>query len=323
MEILTEKWSGAINTVTLGAQPKDGGTRDSIIKIGGEKALPVLFNEGEIPNKPAVAMEILDVEPVDWPDVLKNPFGASLKDPVKWAVKCAADFKADLLCVSIEGAHPDSGNRKASDIVPLVRDIAQAVKKPLIILGSGDHEKDNDILPKVSEALKGERCLIGDAIDKNYKTLTASVIADGHNIIAESPIDVNMAKQINIMINEMGLDLDRIVINPTIGGLGYGIEYSYSIMERARLAALNGDKMLAMPFVCFVGQEAWKAKEAKAENVEHPEWGDINFRGPMWEIQTAIAVMLAGADLLVMRHPKAAEKVKEYIDKLFEHDGVS
>lgn len=319
MEELKEKWANSINVITLGATKEEGGTRDSTIKVGGESTLPYLFPEGEMPNKPAIAMEIWDIEPVEWPDVLKEPFKDVFKDPVKWAVKCREVYKSELLCIKLQGTHPDFGNKSAQDASKLLRDILQAVKVPIIILGSGDNDKDNQVLAKVSEVSKGERCLLGDATDKNYKTLTASCLADGHNIIGESPIDINIAKQVNIMISEMGIPPDRIVINPTIGGLGYGIEYAYSIMERARLAALNGDAMLSMPFICFVGQEAWRAKEAKADTREHPEWGDAKDRGPLWEAQTAVAVLLAGADILIMRHPRAIESVKKYINTLMKH----
>jgi acetyl-CoA decarbonylase/synthase complex subunit delta len=180
---------------------------------------------------------------------------------------------------------------------------------PLIILGCGDDAKDNQILPAASEAAKGEGCLIGNALQDNYKTLAAAALADGHNIIAESPIDINIAKQLNILISDMGLPLERIVINPTIGALGYGLEYAYSIMERARLAALSGDKTVASPFICFVGQEAWRAKEAK---------DGLREQGIAWEVITTAALIQAGGDILVMRHPKAAEEVNKYIENLFK-----
>ncbi|OGW75995.1 MAG: acetyl-CoA decarbonylase/synthase complex subunit delta [Omnitrophica bacterium RBG_13_46_9] len=319
MEIIKENWTGKINEVTIGATAKEGGTRASHVTIGGQTTLPFLYKEGNIPNAPVIAMEILDIEPIDWPDSLKRPFGDSLKDPVKWAVKCAVEHKAPLLCVRLAGTHPDFGNKSAADAARLIKDILQAVKVPLIIIGSGDDEKDNAVLAKVSEVSKGEKCLIGDATEKNYKTLTASCLADGHDIIAESPIDINIAKQVNILISEMGFPLDRIAINPTIGALGYGIEYAYSIMERARTAALIGDKMLSMPFVCFIGYEAWRAKEAKSTYLEHPEWGDEFSRGPLWEAQTAVCVLQAGADILIMRHPKAVEETRKYIDTLMKH----
>jgi len=316
MDLVIEKWPNPIFTVTLGAGKEEGGTRERSSKVGGETTLPYLFHDGDMPHKPVIAMEIWDIEPAEWPLVSKEPFKDVYKDPVKWAMKCVNEYKAEILCVKLQGTHPDFGNKSADEASNIIKEISKVVKKPLIILGCGDDDKDNKVLSKVSVVLKGERCLLGDATQKNYKTLTASCLADGHNIIAESPIDINIAKQINIMINEMGLPLERIVINPTIGGLGYGIEYAYSIMERARLAALNGDKMLSMPFVCFVGQEAWRAKEAKADTNEHPEWGDMNERGPLWEAQTAVAVLQSGADILIMRHPKAIESVKKYIDLL-------
>ena len=321
MEILKEAWHQAINTVTIGASAENGGTRTSVVTVGGEKTLPFLFKEGEMPNAPVIAMEVLDIEPVDWPETLKKPFGDILKNPVKWAVKCVEEYKVPLICIKLQGAHPDFGNKSAVDSAKLIKDILQAVKVPLIILGCGDDEKDNQVLAKASEVAKGEKCLLGDATEKNYKTLTASCLADGHNIIAESPIDINIAKQVNILINEMGFPMEKIVINPTIGALGYGIEYAYSIMERARNAALMGDKTLSMPLVSFVGQEAWRAKEAKAASAEHPEWGDELSRGALWEAQTATACLQAGSDILIMRHPKAVLETQWYIKALMANGG--
>jgi acetyl-CoA decarbonylase/synthase complex subunit delta len=318
MQTLKENWAQKINTVTIGATEKEGGTRSAPVTVGGEGGLPFLFKEGEIPNTPVIAMEVLDIEPADWPEGLKKPFGDALKDPVKWSVKCVEEHKAALLCVRLLGTHPDFGNKSPADSAKLIKDILGAVKTPLIILGSGDDEKDNHVLAKVSEASKGEGCLLGDATEKNYKTLTASCLADGHNIIAQSPIDINIAKQVNILISEMGFPFEKIVINPTIGALGYGIEYAYSIMERGRNAALMGDKTLSMPFICRVGQEAWRAKEAKATSAEHPEWGDEFSRGALWEFETAVAVLQAGADILVMRHPKAVEETRRYIESLMK-----
>jgi len=318
MDILKEKWTGKVNLVTIGATEKEGGTRTSQVTVGGETTLPYLFEEGEIPNSPVIAMEILDIEPLDWPESLKKPFGDILKDPVKWAVKCVEEYKAPLLAVKLIGTHPDFGNRSVDDTAKLIKDILQAVKVPLIILGCGDDQKDNLVLAKASEIAKGEKCLLGDATEKNYKTLAASCLADGHDLIGESPIDINIAKQVNILITEMGFPQDRIVINPTIGSLGYGMEYAYSIMERARSAALIGDNMLSMPFICFVGQEAWRAKEAKSTTAEHPEWGDEIPRGALWEMETAVSVLQSGADILIMRHPKAIEETRKYIDKLMK-----
>ena len=318
VELVKEKWSNKINALTLGATKEEGGTRTSKIVVGGESTLPFLFAEGCMPNPPVIAMEVLDIEPKEWPQTLKEPFQDVLSNPVEWAKKCVNDYKAKLLCLKLQGIHPDFGNASADQAAQTVKSILEAVGVPLIVLGCGNDEKDNQVLPKCCEAAKGENCLFGDATEKNYKTLTAACLADGHNIIGESPIDINIAKQVNILISDMGFDTNKIVINPTIGALGYGLEYAYSIMERARLAALIGDKMLSMPFICFVGQEAWRAKEARGAQSEHPEWGPEAERGPIWEATTATSVLLSGADILVMRHPKAVEIVRTTIKNLMK-----
>ena len=313
-----EKWQGQVNTLMIGATDKEGGSRVGTINVGGENALPFLFSEGQIPHKPRVACEIWDIKPPEWPDELAKQYKDVWGDPLSWAEKCVSKYKVQLLCVRLAGAHPELGDKSPEDEAKLIRALLDKVKVPLIILGCGDDNKDNVVLPECSHAAKNERCLIGDAVQDNYKTLTAACLADGHNIIAESPIDINIAKQLNILITDMGLSLERIAINPTIGALGYGLEYAYSIMERARLAALSGDKVLANPFICFVGQESWRAKEAKAPSSEFPQWGDETERGPLWEVMTATALLQAGADILVMRHPKAIEKVNEYIERLMK-----
>lgn len=297
-----------ISTITIGATKEEGGSRAYNIKIGGEESLPCLFKEGAIPNKPRIAFEIWDILPVDWPTGLSGAYGEALNDSLLWAEKCVKEFKADSLCVRLQGAHPDLLNKSPDEEADFIKKLLKKVNLPLIIVGCGDDAKDALLLPACAETAKGERSLIGSATQENYKTIALSALADGHSIIAESPIDVNIAKQLNILISDMGMPLDKIVIDPTIGALGYGLEYAYSIMERARLAALSGDKALASPFVCFIGQEAWRTKEAKVE--------DLN-QGIIWEVLTATALIQAGADLLIMRHPKAIEKVSKYIDNLF------
>jgi acetyl-CoA decarbonylase/synthase, CODH/ACS complex subunit delta len=306
-QLITEKWSGKICELSIGALKADGGSRSDVVKIGGEETLPFLFKEGSMPNAPQVAFEIWDIPPVDWPEALTKEYGSSLKDTLEWAEVCVKKYKARILCLRLQGAHPDFGNRTPDQEAKLVQQLLKKVSVPLVIVGCGDDAKDNIILPACSEAAKNERCLIGSAVQDNYKTLAASVLADGHSIIAESPIDINIAKQLNILISDLGLPLERIVINPTIGALGYGLEYAYSIMERARLAAFSGDKTVANPFICFVGHEAWRAKESKETAAEG---------GIAWECITATALIQAGADLLVMKHPLAIEKVNKYIDNL-------
>ena len=318
LDLVKEKWSNAVAVVTIGALKDEGGTRLSVVRCGGEEGLPFLSVEGKTPHRPVIAMEVLDIEPDDWPQSLTSAIGPAIKNPVEWAVKCEKDYKADLICLRLSGAHPDAQNRPAEQLIKVVKDILQATTIPLILIGCGEDKRDNEILPLCSQAAKGERLLIGETVQANYKTLTASALADGHNIIAQSPIDINIAKQLNILISDMSMSIERIVINPTVGALGYGLEYAYSIMERARLAALSGDKMLGMPFICFVGYEAWRAKEAKASETEFPTWGKQLERGIAWEALTATTFLQAGADILVMRHPKAVELVRKHIDELMK-----
>ena len=317
-ELVKEKWSNVINSITIGATKNDGGTRGSVVKIGGESTLPFIFSDGEMPHKPLVAFEIFDSQPQDWPEELAGEYRDVYGDPVAWAQKATEKYGAGLICIRLAAAHPEQGDYSPEKEAKIVKNILSKIKVPLIIMGCGDDAKDNLVLPLCAQAAKGEKCLFGSAVQDNYKTLTAACLADGHSIIAESPIDINIAKQLNILISEMGFPLDRIVINPTVGALGYGLEYAYSIMERARLAALSGDKLLAQPFICFVGVESWRAKEAKASFEEFPQWGRQPERSIAWEVLTAGAFLQAGADILVMRHPKAIKIINEHIDKLME-----
>ena len=279
------------------------------VKVGGQTCMPFLFQEGVMPHSPVVAAEILDCEPVDWPEDLVKALGQNVKDPVAWAVDILSKTHADMLCVRLQSAHPDWLNRSSDEAVAVLRKIAAAVTVPLIVIGSGDDEKDNDLMPKVSLALKGYNALLGMASQSNYKTITATCLADGHSLIAESPIDVNIAKQLNILASDMGFDPSRIAMHPTTASMGYGMEYAYSIMERSRLAAFQGDKMLAMPFILFIGAETWRTKEAK-------DGGEAG--GVKWELATAVSMLQAGAEILVMRHPSAAKSVSKYIELLMK-----
>jgi acetyl-CoA decarbonylase/synthase complex subunit delta len=310
LEQYIENWHNSINTVEI------GNSSSKTIKIGGENSLPFLYKEGSLSNRTIIAHEIWDITPIDWPELLTKELNKVYTDPVKWALYCKEELGAEVICLRLQGAHSDTKNRSADESAKICKKVQDATKLPLIILGCGEHSKDNEILPICSQALKGNNCLFGSATQEDYKTLVAACIADNHNIIAESPIDINIAKQLNILISDTGLAANRIVMNPTVGALGYGLEYTYSIMERARLAALTGDKMLSMPFICFVGQEAWRTKEAKATLKDFPDWGKEELRGPLWEMITASAFLQSGADILVMRHPKSILETKKLIDKL-------
>ncbi|MFH1678474.1 MAG: acetyl-CoA decarbonylase/synthase complex subunit delta, partial [Candidatus Omnitrophota bacterium] len=281
---------------------------------------PFLFKEGKIPNQPRIAFEVWDIPPVDWPQDLSRSYEGVLGNTLEWAKLCVDKYQAEMICLRLQGAHPDFGDKSKEDEIKLLAEIIKNVKVPLIIIGCGDDAKDNEILPACCEEAGGMNCLVGEAAQDNYKTLAVAASAYGHSIIAQSPIDINIAKQLNILISDMGISAEKIVINPTIGALGYGLEYAYSIMERARSAALSGDKMLAMPFICFIGQESWRAKEAKAKEEEFPQWGPEVERGIIWEAMTAVALLQSAADILVMRHPASINCLRGYIKESYKNE---
>lgn len=319
MEIpsVAENWSGKVREVTIGATKEEGGTREKVVKVGGAASVPCMDFEGGTGNKPAIAMDVLDMPPEGWPESLLEHYKDVVDDPARWAEKCVKEFGADLVCLKLDSVHPDKGNKSPDDAAKTVRSVLEAVSVPLIIWGCDDPNKDNEIMPKVSQAAKGEKCLLYGATQDNYKTITAICMADGHNLITQAPVDVNIQKQVNILTTDIGFPVDRIVMFQTTGALGYGIEYVYSIHERQRLAALSGDKWLALPVLTNVGYESWRAKEAKAGDSEAPGWGLAKERGPIWETVTATTILQSGIDIIRMLHPKAVKAVKQCIDDLY------
>ncbi len=310
-----EKWSGKINEVTIGATSADGGTRGSTVTLGGQTGIPYLDFDGETPNRPVIAIDVMDVEPVGWPGQLAEVYGDVWSDPVAWA-KRAKELGAELISLRLQGTHPDEGDRSPEQAVETVKAVLEAVDLPLILLGCDVPEKDQVVMPKVAEAANGENCLLGSAIETEYRTITAAAQAYGHKLISLAPCDINKQKQVNILIGDMGYPLTDIVMYPTTAALGYGMEYVYSILERGRLAALSGDRLMAQPVFLDVGFEAWRVKEARSGDEVADQWGPAAQRGPAWETLTATSLLQGGADLLVMRHPKAIEAVRKTIDEL-------
>jgi acetyl-CoA decarbonylase/synthase complex subunit delta len=309
VEIPEEKWSGKIREVTLG-----GNGRKSVV-VGGETTLPFLHFEGSIPHRPRVAIEIQDFPPRNWAAPLLAAWGDALQDPAKWAKK-AAEYGADLIALHLRSAHPDEMNTGPEEAVATVEKVLAAVDLPLMVLGPYVAEKDNEVLVPVADAARGQRIALGYCEEKNHRTIVAACIANEHVAIARTPIDMNLAKQLNILIADVGLSPDSILMDPLAGALGYGLEYSYSVMERLRLAALSGDSMTAMPMYCSVGDEVWRQKEAMATEGIPETWGAQELRSLLWEEITALALLQAGADILVLRHPRSVEMVKSAIDKL-------
>ncbi len=312
-----EKWAASVRNLIVGATSDEGGTRTSTVTVGGGTGLPFMRFDGETPHKPVVAMEVWDCVPDDWPTALMGALGDAVNSPADWARKCE-EAGAELICLKLQGTHPDFGDSTPEAAAAVVKSVLEATGLPLMILGCENDEKDNNVLPQCSQIAHGERCLMGYATEDNYKTIVACCQADGHALIGLSPIDINIAKQVNILVSEMDFPLERVAMYQTTGALGYGLEYTYSIQERGRLAALSGDKMMALPVVCMVGQEAWRAKEAKATAEEHPELGDESTRGVYWELATAVTLLQAGSDIMVMRHPQAVAALKDTIQNLIK-----
>jgi acetyl-CoA decarbonylase/synthase complex subunit delta len=313
---ITESFTGSVNRVTLGATKDDGGTRTSKITVGGAHNVVYGGSTNDAGEKPVIAMDVIDTRPKDWPDILTQSYKDVLDSPGDWAKKCVTEFGADLICIKFDGIHPDKADKDAAHAVKVTEEVLKAVGVPLILWGCGNDEKDNQVMPKVSEAAKGQNCLLGTVKEDNYKSLTAIALADNHHLITEAPLDINIGKQVNILVSDMGFPPEKIVTFQATGALGYGIEYSYSIQERQRLAALGGDKVMAMPVICDVGYEAWRTKEAKLADA--PGWGDVKDRGPMWEAATAICLLQAGADIIRMRHPRAVATVKNFINQIWQ-----
>ena len=315
VEIPKEKYSGKVREITIGATKEQGGTRAKTVTIGGESAMPFLHFEGTIPHPPAIAVEIQDRKPSDWSPVLLEAWNPVADSPAKWA-QAAEALGADLILLKLNATLADGSKNTAANAVKVTQEVLQATGLPLMVFGPGQAELDNELLVAVAEATKGERLVLGVCEDKNYRTMVAAALANDHLVNSRTPMDVNLAKQLVILIHDMGLPLERIIMDPTTGALGYGIEYGYSVMERLRLAALQGDGMTQQPMLVTPGEEAWRVKEAKVGTDVPAMWGDWKERAIYWETITAAALVETGADVLVMRHPEAIKRVKEMIANL-------
>jgi acetyl-CoA decarbonylase/synthase complex subunit delta len=307
-EIPKETSESRIREVPLG---------DGSVKVGGENVLPFYLFEGEMPNRPLIAVEVYDDNPTEWPAAVAEPLKDVLADPVAWAKKAQDEWGADLIALRLKSTDPKGDDNTPEEAAKTAKAVAEAVGIPVMVYGSEDVEKDGEVLKAVAAAGEGKNLILGPALEDNYKTIGAAALGYKHTVAAKTPIDVNLAKQLNILLSNLGVDVGTIVADPTTGALGYGLEYTYSVMERFKIAALRqDDAMTQMPLLADAGIESWKAKEAKAPAADEPQWGDEMKRGVIWEILTATTLLIAGADILLMRHPDAIRTVRKVIDTL-------
>ena len=308
LEIYKESYTGAIKEITLGKG-------DKAVTVGGEACYPFYNFEGDMPHKPVIAMEVWDMEPDEWPEAAMSHFKDVVSDPAAWAKKCVDEFGAEMIVLQLRSTDPNVQDASPDEAVATVKKVLGAIDVPLIVWGTNNIEKDEEVLKKISEETHGENLILGPVEDKNHKGIGASAMGYGHTVISSSPIDINLAKQVNILLENLGLPLNRMIVDPTTGGLGYGLEYSYSVMERLSMAALTqGDEKLQLPIINNLAAEIWKCKEAKQSVEEAPTLGDPERRGVLMEAVTAVIYLLAGSNVLIMRHPEAIRLTKAFID---------
>jgi acetyl-CoA decarbonylase/synthase, CODH/ACS complex subunit delta len=309
-EIQKVKYTGKISEVIIG-------TGDKALTIGGETCYPFHLFEGDMPHTPRIAFEVWDYEPDDWQEWAIEPFSDVIGNPVAWAKKCVDTYKAEIIALLLKSADPNGMDRDIEEVIKVVKDVVDAVNVPVIVWGTSSDEKDAVLMRRAAEVCEGKNVVIGPLSEKNYKQIGAMAIAFNHPVLASSPIDVNLAKQLNILLGNLGVKNERILIDPTTGGLGYGLEYTYSVMERDRMAALTQeDVKLQYPIVCNLAQEIWKTKEARLTKEDDPKLGDARKRAILLESVSAMSLLIAGADIVIMRHPDSVALVRDMIKEL-------
>ncbi len=307
-EIPKLTYNSKIREITLGKGEK-------AVTVGGESAFPFYLFEGNMPNKPKIAMEVYDYEPADWAQAVVEPFKDVLGNPAAWAKKNVETYGAEMIALQLRSIDPNGLNRKTDEAVKVAKSVIDAVDVPVILWGVANHERDTDVLRTVSEQCSDKHLIIAPVEEGDYKQIGAGAIAYKHVAVASSPIDVNLAKQLSILLGNLGVAENQMIIDPSTGALGYGLEYSYSVIERIRMAALTQeDDKLQYPIICNVGYEVWKTKEAKLP--DSAELGEATKRGILIECVTAMSLMLAGADVLIIRHPESVKLINSMISKL-------
>ncbi len=310
VEIPKTSYSGKIKGVTLGKG-------SNAVPVGGETSYPFYLFEGEMPNIPRIAMEVWDCPPDNWAEAALEPFAGVTDDPVAWAKKCIGDYGAEMIALEMISTDPNGMDRPADEAAAIVKKVSDAIDVPLIVWGTADHDKDTEVLRQAAELVQDKSLIMGPVEEADHKRIGAAALAYHHTVIASTPIDINLAKQLNILLGNLGVTDESIIIDPTVSGIGYGIEYCYSVMERMRMAGLTQqDDKLQFPIICNISKETWKTKEAKLSEEEDPTLGNPKNRGILLEAMSATVLLLAGGDILIMRHPEAIKLVKEMIAEL-------
>ncbi len=308
-DISKQPYSGAIGETTVGA---GGGA----VTLGGEDSYPFHLFEGSMPNAPKIAMEVWDYDPSEeWPAAAVEPFKDVIASPDAWAKKCVDEYGADIIVLQLKSTDPNGMDRNPDEAAAVAKKVAEAVDVPLVLWGTANNQKDEEVLKKISEALEGKNAALGPVEEGNHKGVGASALGYKHCIVSSSPIDVNLAKQLNILLGNLGVPSDKILIDPTTGGLGYGLEYSYSVMERISMAALTQeDDKLQVPMINNIGNEIWKCKEAGQPIEEAPAQGDPERRAVLMEAVAAVCYLMAGSDVVILRHPETVRMIRSYIE---------
>jgi acetyl-CoA decarbonylase/synthase complex subunit delta len=307
-EIPKQSYSGKIGETTIG-------TGSGAVTLGGEDSYPFHLFEGSMPNPPKIAMEVWDYDPsAEWPPAAVEPFKGVISSPEAWAKKCVDEYGADIIVLQMKSIDPNGMDRGADEAAEVAKKVVDAVDVPVVLWGTANNQKDEEVLKAISEKCQGMNISLAPVEEGNHKGLGASALGYGHTIVSSSPIDVNLAKQLNILLGNLGVQTDRIIVDPTTGGLGYGLEYSYSVMERIRMAALTQeDDKLQIPLISNVGNEVWKCKEAGLSLEEAPTLGDPERRGVLMETVAAVTYLLAGADVVILRHPESVRLARSFI----------
>ena len=304
-----QKFNANINTVEIGCG-------DKAIKLGGECTFPFYTFDAPTENAPKVGVEISDMGLINVPGIQEYYAGAATMAEI--AKKAEAMEGADFVCLRLEGGDPNGADKSIEELIAVVKEVGEAVSCPLVVEGCKNVEKDSELLPKVAEALQGKNVLVLSAREEDYKAVGAAAgLAYNQKVGAESAVDINLAKQLNVVTTQLGVKAQDIVMNVGSAAVGYGFEYVVSTMDRIKGAALSqNDNMLKMPIITPVADETWGVKEAMASEEDMPEWGPLEERGISMEVQTAAAVLASGSDAVILRHPKSVATISKMIKEL-------